>query len=452
MEMPTAQRSSTPMGAFLLLLGMILPLFVNVRSFRIYGLLNEAAAARDVGLLMVCAFLLVILNSLRALPIYLGSYLFCSAIFQKNRWIFRGMVILIIIVSYRLTPLIYAIRYDFGIPSLLVILMIYMLDGFNLETVRTYKRSAVLICALIGVQFLDLIPPFSAYGFGRGAVSTDIKLLAEYFDRHNVLTIFCVSQMLIFLSMAVILSRLLTDQHRLLRSAQELSAARIQALEARKDFEIRHLVHDLKTPLTTIEALAGVTQMLSEDEKIREYQQRITDSAESMGEMISQILETDRLRPMTTEALFDYSLFQVTSQRSKDRITLENRAQGRLLCVNKITFSRALVNLINNAVNAVDSEKGKIHIGIDALDGDIVITVSDNGCGIAEKDLAHVWEAGFSSHGSTGLGMGYVREIVEECGGSIALCSSPGRGTKVTIHVKEVVPDEPTEYHRPGSR
>ena len=424
MEMPTAQRSSTPMGAFLLLLGMILPLFVNVRSFRIYGLLNEAAAARDVGLLMVCAFLLVILNSLRALPIYLGSYLFCSAIFQKNRWIFRGMVIL----------------------------MIYMLDGFNLETVRTYKRSAVLICALIGVQFLDLIPPFSAYGFGRGAVSTDIKLLAEYFDRHNVLTIFCVSQMLIFLSMAVILSRLLTDQHRLLRSAQELSAARIQALEARKDFEIRHLVHDLKTPLTTIEALAGVTQMLSEDEKIREYQQRITDSAESMGEMISQILETDRLRPMTTEALFDYSLFQVTSQRSKDRITLENRAQGRLLCVNKITFSRALVNLINNAVNAVDSEKGKIHIGIDALDGDIVITVSDNGCGIAEKDLAHVWEAGFSSHGSTGLGMGYVREIVEECGGSIALCSSPGRGTKVTIHVKEVVPDEPTEYHRPGSR
>ena len=267
-----------------------------------------------------------------------------------------------------------------------------------------------------------------------------------------MLTIFCVSQMLIFLSMAVILSRLLTDQHRLLRSAQELSAARIQALEARKDFEIRHLVHDLKTPLTTIEALAGVTQMLSEDEKIREYQQRITDSAESMGEMISQILETDRLRPMTTEALFDYSLFQVTSQRSKDRITLENRAQGRLLCVNKITFSRALVNLINNAVNAVDSEKGKIHIGIDALDGDIVIIVSDNGCGIAEKDLAHVWEAGFSSHGSTGLGMGYVREIVEECGGSIALCSSPGRGTKVTIHVKEVVPDEPTEYHRPGSR
>lgn len=50
-------------------------------------------------------------------------------------------MILIIIVSYRLTSLIYAIRYDFGIPSLLVILMIYMLDGFNLETVRTYKRS-----------------------------------------------------------------------------------------------------------------------------------------------------------------------------------------------------------------------------------------------------------------------------------------------------------------------
>lgn len=88
--------------------------------------------------------------------------------------------------------------------------------------------------------------------------------------------------------------------------------------------------------------------------------------------------------------------FRLLRSAARTRITLENRAQGRLLCVNKITFSRALVNLINNAVNAVDSEKGKIHIGIDALDGDIVITVSDNGCGIAEKDLAHVWEAGFT--------------------------------------------------------
>lgn len=439
-------------GGQLLALGLVLPLFINVKSFKIYTLLHSAAGTRDVGLLMVAAFLLVIMNSLRALPIYLGSYLLCSAIFKKSRWLFRAMVILIIITVYCLTSWLYGVRYDFGIPSLLVILMIYMLDGFNLETVKPYKRSAVLICALIGVQFLDVVPPLSAWGFGRGVVSGDIKLLAQYFDRHGVLTAFALFQMAIFVSMSLLLSRLLADQHRLVQSAQALLEARMQALEAKKDSEIRHLVHDLKTPLTTIEALAGVTLMISDDPKILDYQRRIADSGERMSEMISQILEIDCLRPVTTQALFDYSLFQVTSQRNKNRIALDNRVPERYIRINKITFSRALVNLIDNAVRAVDPENGKIDITVQSADGEIIITVADNGCGIAPRDLERVWDVGYSSHSSTGLGMGYVREIIEGCGGRITIGSVPGAGTTVTIHLKEVVLDEPESNYGPGGR
>ncbi len=439
-------------GGQLLALGLVLPLFVNVRSFKIYTLLNSAAESRDVGLLLVAAFLLVIMNSLRALPIYLGSYLLCSAIFRKNRWLFRGMVIAIIIAVYYLTSWIYGVRYDFGIPSLMVILMIYMLDGFNLETVKAYKRSAVLICALIGVQFLDVVPPLSAYGFGRGIVSGDIKLLAQYFDRYSVLTAFSLSQMAVFVSMSFLLSRLLTDQHKLILSAQALLEAQMQALEAKKDSEIRHLVHDLKTPLTTIQALSGVTLIISDDPKIRDYQRRIANAGEMMSEMISQILEIDCLRPVTTRALFDYSLFQVTSQRNKDRISLTNLAPESYIRINRITFSRALINLIDNAVNAIDPETGKIDITVNAINGDIIITISDNGCGMSPCDLERVWDVGYSSHGSTGLGMSYVREIIEGCSGSITIESIPNAGTTVTIHLKEVFLDEPQSSNGPGGR
>lgn len=432
-------------GSIWLIIGIVLPAFMNVQTIGIYDILNEAADARDVGLLIGSAFILVILNSVRALPIYLGSYLFCSDIFKKNKWIFRAMVFLIIFAVYRITSMLYNILYDFGIPSIIVILMIYLLDGFNLETVRTYKRCVILICVLIGVQFCDVIPMFSRYGFGRGSVSIDIKLLAEYFDKYNVLTLFCFFQMVIFLSMAVLLSRLLMDQHRLLTSATELSQARMQALEARKDLELRHLVHDLKTPLTTIEALAGVCQMRSDDSKMREYQGRIISAAETMGEMVSQILEPSRVSAITVEDIFNYSMFQVTSQRSKDMITLVNNAKGHYIGVNKITFSRALVNIINNAVRAVDPENGKISIGIEALYGDVMISIKDNGCGIAERDIDKVWDAGFSTHGSTGLGMGYVREVIENCGGNISISSTLGEGTEITIRLKEAVPYESAE-------
>lgn len=434
-------RKNIIVGGMWLAMGMVLPMFVNVTSFQIYDLIDKTVASRNVGLLLTGAFMLVMLNSLRALPIYMGSYLLCSGIFRKNKWVFRLMVMLIIIVAYQLTSMIYDIRYDFGIPSILVILIIYLLDGFNIETVKTYKRCAILIFVLVGVQFLDVIPSFSDYGFGRGAVSTDIKMLALYFDDYNVLTLFCLFQMVIFISMAMLLSQLLVDQHRLLSSERELSQVHMQALEARKNLEIRHLVHDLKTPLTTIEALAGVTQMLSSDTKIQEYQQKISNSAETMGEMISQILEPDRLCAMTTDELFDYSLFQVTSQRRKDMITLDNRAQGRYVMANKITLSRALVNLINNAAAAVDEKNGRIRIEVDAIDGEIVIGILDNGCGIAEKDLAKIWDAGFSSRGSTGLGMGYVRDVINGSGGKISICSSLGKGTRITIHLKEAAPN-----------
>jgi len=431
-------------GSTCLLLGILLPVILNVRTFRIYNILNEAGQARDVGLLIACAFLLVILNSLRALPIYLGSYLLCFRISKINKWLFRIAILLIVLAVYYLTGQVYDVYYDFGIPSVIVILMIYLLDGFNLETVKLYQRSIILICVLIGAQFLDVIPALSAYGFGRGIVSTDIKLLAEYFDKYNVLGIFCLSQVVVFLSMAALFSRLLMGQHKLLTSAAELAEARIQALEVRKNLELRHLVHDLKTPLTTIEALAGVCQMRTREEKIKDYQRRIIDSAESMGEMISQILEPHRTSPITLEEVFNCSMFQITSQRNKDMIVIRNNAADRYIDVNKITFSRALVNLINNAVDAVDPSSGRIWISTEANEGDITLTVQDNGCGISEKNIAKVWDAGFSTHGSTGLGMGYVKEAIDICGGSIQLESKLGEGTKITIRLKESVSNEAT--------
>jgi len=66
----------------------------------------------------------------------------------------------------------------------------------------------------------------------------------------------------------------------------------------------------------------------------------------------------------------------------------------------------------------------------------LVITVSDNGCGIADKDLPRVFDPFFTTRqvgSGTGMGLAVAREAVRGAGGSIEIASLPGQGTTCTI-------------------
>ena len=61
------------------------------------------------------------------------------------------------------------------------------------------------------------------------------------------------------------------------------------------------------------------------------------------------------------------------------------------------------------------------------------ICVEDNGKGIPQEELDTVWRRGFSGRGSSGLGLSFVRDVVEQSEGEIGIESKRNRGTKVTI-------------------
>ncbi len=95
-----------------------------------------------------------------------------------------------------------------------------------------------------------------------------------------------------------------------------------------------------------------------------------------------------------------------------------------------------LTNLVLNAGEAVPEKKGIIKIESNQLEnGDIVITVSDNGKGIPPDDLKHIFEPFFTTKGyrGTGLGLSVTKKIVEEHGGIIQVISEKDIGTKFII-------------------
>ena len=101
----------------------------------------------------------------------------------------------------------------------------------------------------------------------------------------------------------------------------------------------------------------------------------------------------------------------------------------------------ALVNILTNAQHAVDASPdarpGAVRVvTANGTDGRVTIAVQDRGVGIVAEDLARIFDPFFTTRRTgTGLGLAITRNIIEGLGGTIAVSSTPSRGTDVVIEL-----------------
>lgn len=209
--------------------------------------------------------------------------------------------------------------------------------------------------------------------------------------------------------------------------------------------EMQYLVHDLKSPLTSVQTLVGVIKMESEEEGAAErleYLDRIERGIERMNEMISDILYEDRSGEITTEKVLDTALAQISITDYATCVQADNQVPKAKIYVNRILFPRALVNLAQNSARAIPSgREGKIVLQVSRvyLGGKawIVFTVTDNGYGISKENQRRIWEHGVSDSRSSGLGLAFVRKVVDNAQGYIRVDSAPDQGTHISIFLPE---------------
>lgn len=110
---------------------------------------------------------------------------------------------------------------------------------------------------------------------------------------------------------------------------------------------------------------------------------------------------------------------------------------------------QALINLLNNAVDAVEPDSGVITLRCeyDSILQEAVLMVSDNGPGIDKDVLPRIFQPFYSTKGQrgTGLGLAVTRKIVKEHDGEISVRSSPAEGTSFTIRLSTQSRDDPSE-------
>lgn len=436
-------------GGILAAFSVMGPWIIRESWLGIYASRSSAMMNDSCFLLLVSAIKLVAMNVVRTVPHYLGAFLMNEAVriringrkrFSLNVVITLSLIVLIYDLIYR----VHGIRYDLGIPVLLIIGFVLLLSYMNLFSVSMLNKLVLVGSLLMSIQWLDVIPSLTPYGFGRGEISMDVKVAAQIMEEGNTLLLFACCMCLAFFIAAMIQVQLLNKEHKLRISNEhnrivekELYDTQIEALKMRNASEVQSLVHDLKSPLTTAHGLASLAEMMEENALLKEYLQKISSSLTSMDMMISEILYENRRSEIQTAELMQIVLAQVSILVPKEMLTYENRCPEAVIMGNKICLSRAIINLINNAYNAVDKETGKISITVERRERFIYITVLDNGSGIEKENMACIWDIGYSGRHSTGLGLGFAKQVVENHGGSVWLESEKGKYTRATICLRE---------------
>lgn len=229
---------------------------------------------------------------------------------------------------------------------------------------------------------------------------------------------------------------------------------------------VSNISHDLKTPITSIKGyVEGIMDGIADTpEKMDRYIKTIYNKANDMDRLINELtiysgIDSNRIpynfHQINVSEYFQDCIEEVGLDLESKNIELNftNLAPPTTqIIADPEQMRRVINNIIGNSVKYMDKEKGVIEIRIlDELDA-IRIEIEDNGKGVNQKDLSHIFERFFrtdasrnSTKGGSGIGLSIVKKIVEDHGGYIWATSKEGEGTCMHFVIRkyeEVEKDE----------
>jgi nitrogen fixation/metabolism regulation signal transduction histidine kinase len=209
------------------------------------------------------------------------------------------------------------------------------------------------------------------------------------------------------------------------------------------------LAHEIRNPLNLINLTADHLSQQFQPEKEESRQvyhdliRGLKAEVKQLNQMVNEFLNVGRPAQMKRSRfawaeLLDQVQRSTKHQLTSKGVTLESPGPADLwITADKEQMKLALLNLILNAIEAV-SQNGRIQVVAEEVSesGEILISIQDDGPGIAAEDLSRIFEPYFTKRpGGTGLGLALVRRIVEEHGGKIQAANLPEGGARFEIRL-----------------
>ncbi|WP_426716025.1 sensor histidine kinase [Corynebacterium auriscanis] len=215
--------------------------------------------------------------------------------------------------------------------------------------------------------------------------------------------------------------------------------------------------HELRTPLTSVRGYAELYQSGATDDA-RMVIDRISEESARMSLLVEDLLALVRMdegRPLKQDRVdvLELVLHSADSARAGfpgRHVSVNNRCGDIPVVIGDANRLHQVVgNLLTNALRH-GGDAAQVQINLSQGSHTVIIEVSDDGNGIAEKDLPHLFERFYRpdvsrsrASGGSGLGLSIVKSLVEAHGGTITVASRLGDGTTFTVELPSAAEDVP---------
>ena len=223
--------------------------------------------------------------------------------------------------------------------------------------------------------------------------------------------------------------------------------------ESRQEF-VSNVSHELKTPLTSMKVLADslIGQEGAPVELYQEFMLDITSEIDRENKIITDLLslvkmdkaaDSINISTVNVNESLELIMKRLMPIAEKQNIELVLESFRPVTAeIDETKMSLALTNLIENAIKYNDKKDGWVHVSLNADHQYFYVKVEDNGIGIPEDALDHIYERFYrvdKSHsreiGGTGLGLAITRNVILMHRGAIKAFSTEGEGTIFTVRI-----------------
>jgi signal transduction histidine kinase len=204
------------------------------------------------------------------------------------------------------------------------------------------------------------------------------------------------------------------------------------------------IAHDMRSPLSVLQSYVNCGTEMKADEAL-EYKEAASRSVSKLLQMAEDLVDYSKASKIVRNSI-DLGTFIRDSvikeidikAREKEMHICCRVNEDAIVSIDANKIGRVLVNIIDNAIQAIQHHQGEIIVetGI-GNEKELAISISDNGTGIEEQQLPHIFETFYTSgkKQGTGLGLSFCKQVVEAHGGTIEVQSRPQEGSTFTIRI-----------------
>lgn len=243
-----------------------------------------------------------------------------------------------------------------------------------------------------------------------------------------------------------ILLNVYEEKNKTLASALKMLEDQKNAMES----SFKYIAHDMRSPLSVFKSFMETAKSWTKDTS-SDMVSAMWSSYNKLANMAGQMMDYAKAagvnkRRVNISDYFAKSIIpEITQNARRAGVKMTANLKAAVFAeLDEEKMNRAIVNIANNALQAVDTASGCISIELDVAQGDassLIVTVSDNGCGMDEESKRRVFDKYFTKGkiGGTGLGLAYCKQVIEAHGGAITIESEVGMGTKFIVSLPNCV-------------